>query len=276
MELDVNWKNWLVKSLLKGCDKNELFKMMLDNGFSHETCKKALGGFEPNKPLEHIIIQGRHKHIKPIDPFASANAKITMSKNKSISNHSNEKIQLYCWDGFLGEEDCQLLCDLADSQVRPSSITDKIDDKQYRTSETCDLAHQGDPVIHKVNEMMIEAMGVPREWSEAIQIQRYKVGQQFKAHADYFRPGTSDFVKYANTMGQRSWTFMVYLNDTDEGGETEFVELGIKFKPKRGTALIWNNLKKDGRVNPDTQHQAHPVLKGRKYVITKWFRLGLN
>jgi prolyl 4-hydroxylase len=36
--------------------------------------------------------------------------------------------------------------------------------------------------------------------------------------------------------------------------------------------LIWNNLNEDGSVNSNTIHQAHPIIKGEKTVITKWFR----
>ena len=65
---------------------------------------------------------------------------------------------------------------------------------------------------------------------------------------------------------------MIYLNDVIEGGETEFPKLNKSFIPKKGTALIWNNLNEDGSLNSNTIHQAHPVLKGEKTVITKWFR----
>jgi prolyl 4-hydroxylase len=36
--------------------------------------------------------------------------------------------------------------------------------------------------------------------------------------------------------------------------------------------VIWNNLRPDGTVNPDTLHAGMPVLAGHKIIITKWFR----
>ena len=44
------------------------------------------------------------------------------------------------------------------------------------------------------------------------------------------------------------------------------------FPPVQGKALIWNNLNEDGKPNENTIHQAHPVKKGSKTIITKWFR----
>ncbi len=32
---------------------------------------------------------------------------------------------------------------------------------------------------------------------------------------------------------------MVYLNDVDSGGETEFLYQQLKIKPKRGRVVIW-------------------------------------
>ena len=37
--------------------------------------------------------------------------------------------------------------------------------------------------------------------------------------------------------------------------------------------LIWNNMDLDGKPNRNTLHAGSPVIKGTKYIITKWFRL---
>lgn len=65
---------------------------------------------------------------------------------------------------------------------------------------------------------------------------------------------------------------MVYLNTVELGGETVFPLLGRAFTPVACLALVWNNLHPDGSPNHTTLHEALPVLQGRKYVITKWFR----
>ena len=57
-------------------------------------------------------------------------------------------------------------------------------------------------------------------FSEPIQAQYYQVGQQFKAHTDYFDPGTN--TSDVNLKGNRTWTFMIYLNNVEVGGETYF------------------------------------------------------
>jgi len=66
---------------------------------------------------------------------------------------------------------------------------------------------------------------------------------------------------------------MIYLNDPEGGGETEFPDLGLKVTPKLGRAVVWNNLLETGQGNDKTRHQSLPVTAGTKTIITKWFRM---
>jgi len=98
--------------------------------------------------------------------------------------------------------------------------------------------------------------------------------EEYKAHTDWFQPGTTDFLKHADDKsgGQRTWSVTVYLNDVVEGGHTDFVNIGFAVRPARGRAIFWNNLYPSGNPNPYALHQAKPVIQGRKYVLSQWFR----
>ena len=80
---------------------------------------------------------------------------------------------------------------------------------------------------------------------------RYSGGQEYKAHAD----GT--------TATGRAVSAILYLNDDYEGGEVEFVNFGVKIKPKPGMLLLFPS------TYPYT-HVAHPVTSGTKYAIVTW------
>ena len=109
-------------------------------------------------------------------------------------------------------------------------------------------------------------------FSEPSQAQKYLIGQEFKDHVDYFMPALKRYNEYMNIGGNRTWTFMIYLNEVPDGGGTRFTHLSHTFQPKKGMAVVWNNLLADGRQNPHTLHSGMPVLKGEKLIITKWFR----
>ncbi|HUQ75462.1 MAG TPA: 2OG-Fe(II) oxygenase, partial [Burkholderiales bacterium] len=115
------------------------------------------------------------------------------------------------------------------------------------------------------------AMGIDPSLAEPSQGQYYETTQEFKPHTDYFEH--YELEKHSTpTQGQRTWTFMIYLNDVEQGGETAFVNVGLAIPPKTGMAVIWNNLKADGTPNYDTLHHGTPVKAGYKAIITKWFR----
>lgn len=65
---------------------------------------------------------------------------------------------------------------------------------------------------------------------------------------------------------------MVYLNDVEEGGTTKFPLINLDIVPKKGTAIIWYNLDKNNNRNKYSNHSGSPIIKGEKYIITKWFR----
>jgi prolyl 4-hydroxylase len=145
-------------------------------------------------------------------------------------------------------------------------------DKGFRTSQTSHLSHLRSPVALGIDEKICKTLGIRADYSEGIQAQRYDVGQQFKPHWDYFEPGTREYLRFAGTRGNRTWSFMVYLNEGMEGGGTRFTELGHTFTPTLGQALFWHNLNRDGSPNKFTMHSGEPVTKGHKIIITKWFR----
>ncbi|MBU7579286.1 MAG: 2OG-Fe(II) oxygenase [Porphyrobacter sp.] len=162
---------------------------------------------------------------------------------------------------------------LIDAGRRPSTIADDNGDAYFRTSETCDLAAHLPPVA-RIEAMLTALSGIDPAFGEPLQGQRYAEGQEFKAHTDYFTPGGRDYAKYCAQSGNRTWTFMIYLNDVAAGGATRFKLLDKTFQPEAGKLLCWNNRLPDGAVNPATLHHGMKVRKGVKYVITKWYREG--
>ncbi|MGD9811892.1 MAG: prolyl hydroxylase family protein, partial [Sphingobium sp.] len=118
-------------------------------------------------------------------------------------------------------------------------------------------------------------LGIAPDYGEPIQGQRYAVGQEFKAHTDYFEPDGPDYEKFCAIAGNRTWTAMIYLNEPEAGGATRFTNVGKTIQPATGKMLLWNNRRADRSLNPDTIHHGMKVRAGTKYIITKWFRDGL-
>lgn len=117
---------------------------------------------------------------------------------------------------------------------------------------------------------MYAELKIDESYSEITQGQIYQKEQYFNHHNDYFEGDA--YINHCLSSGQRTWTFMIYLNDVEEGGETEFKKLNLKVKPIKGTAVVWKNSNGKGTENPASHHSGTHVVRGEKIIITKWFR----
>jgi len=61
----------------------------------------------------------------------------------------------------------------------------------------------------------------------------------------------------------RFLTYILYLNDVDEGGETEFLYQSRRIKPKKGRLILFPC----AFTHP---HRGNPPLSGTKYILTGW------
>lgn len=66
----------------------------------------------------------------------------------------------------------------------------------------------------------------------------------------------------ANFEG-RILSWILYLNDVEEGGETEFLYQSLRFKPKAGTFVLFP-------AHFTHTHRGNPPLSGVKYIATGW------
>ena len=61
----------------------------------------------------------------------------------------------------------------------------------------------------------------------------------------------------------RVGVYTIYLNDLEEGGETEFLYQSIRIKPSQGTVCIFP-------AGYTHIHRGNPPLSGEKYILTGW------
>ncbi len=273
-KIEGDWLNWLQENLDRNCNPEELLGMLLKNDFDLNSIQRHMGLLFP-KDSELLKKAGytadARDQASGIDYAAIANPRITW-KDSGVKAQQmlTDKLQLFTIDEFMSTQECDRIIEISSSQLRPSTVTTGVDYASYRTSSTCDLSLLNDSYVKSIDEKIASTIGIQLSYSEGIQAQRYEVGQEFKQHTDYFK--TDTYQKFAGTHGQRTWTFMVYLNEGMQGGGTRFHDLDKSFAPRKGMAVIWNNLNSDGTSNPMTLHSGEPVISGHKIIITKWFR----
>ena len=254
--LDTYWTNWLRHSMKMGVDLLELLERLRKEGFTDQA---IAAGFDAVRP------QNDATEVSFTPPLLKRNP-------PNLRRFDDPRVELYTLEEFLSRRECERLVGLIDHHLKPSTVSFDNGDKGFRTSQTSHLSHLRSPVAVGIDDKICKTLGIRPEYSEGIQAQRYDVGQQFKPHWDWFEPGTREYLRYCGTRGNRTWSFMVYLNEGMEGGGTRFTEIGHTFQPKLGMALFWQNLSRDGTTNKATMHSGEPVIAGHKIIITKWFR----
>ncbi len=178
---------------------------------------------------------------------------------------------IYIRQGFLTPQECGGLIAMIDADRKPSELLSTDADPTFRTSESCDL-DRWHPYVGAIDARVCHFMGMKERQGETLQGQRYAVGQQFKAHHDFFHTDQPYWPGERTRGGQRSWTAMIYLDEPAGGGETHFPNAGFKISPRTGMLLAWNNMNADGSPNPQSMHESLPVTAGIKNIVTKWYR----
>ena len=67
----------------------------------------------------------------------------------------------------------------------------------------------------------------------------------------------------------RVLAFILYLNDINEGGETEFLYQKYRIQPKRNRFILWP-------ASFTHTHRGNPPLKEDKYILTGWVEFGVK
>ena len=168
---------------------------------------------------------------------------------------------------LLSAAECAYLRAQAEPRLEPSLVVDPSSRRMVphpirRSDGTMfGLLHE-DLVVQAINRRIGALSGTPPEQGEPLQLLRYGVGGEYRAHSDAL-PGEPN---------QRIATVLVYLNEGYEGGETRFFDADLSFKGAPGDALLFRNTLPDGRPDPSTRHAGLPVRAGEKLILSRWIR----
>jgi len=117
-------------------------------------------------------------------------------------------------------------------------------------------------VIRAINLRLAAITATDVSQGESLMVLRYAPGQQYRPHMDTL----------PNVTNQRVMTMLIYLNEDYEGGETRFEASGLTIKGRVGDAIVFDNVSPDGAPDRMSLHTGMPVLRGTKWLATRWIR----
>ncbi len=181
-------------------------------------------------------------------------------------------------DDVISQEESHLIQYLGGPHLNPSvTATPDGERLQVQLRTSFDMVFEEmleDISLLLIQRRMASVVNTSPAYSEYLQLLRYQNGQQYRPHRDYLPP--SLFTSLADGgAGQRDSTVIVYLNDVENGGETQFIELDKKIAPKTGRILAFKNLHSDGSPDARTLHAGLPVSSGSKWIATLWIHQGI-
>jgi hypothetical protein len=183
---------------------------------------------------------------------------------------------------FMAPEICRWLIERArPGLVRAQTIDPKTGRAHYEDTartNSCsvfDVAHM-DMVLVMLRARIARLTQLPILGFEDSQVLHYAPGEEFKPHFDFLNTWEPGHAAAVASGGQRVLTFLVYLNEGYDGGETAFPQLGWRYKGRTGDALLFYNVTPDGAPDRRTLHAGTATAHGEKYLFSQWvrFRVG--
>ncbi|XP_010417065.1 PREDICTED: prolyl 4-hydroxylase 13-like [Camelina sativa] len=234
------------------------------------------------------------RRFSEIPTRRSVNEETESLDHGSVPN--NIPFQVLSWSprvfylrNFATKQQCEAIIDMAKPKLKPSKLALRKGEtadttRNVRTSTGVFISADEDEsgLLDAIEEKIASATRIPSDYYESFNILRYQLGQKYDSHYDAFNPA-----EYGPQRSQRLVTFLLFLSTVKEGGETMFPFengrnmngsydyekcIGLKVKPRQGDAIFFYNLFPNKTIDQTSLHGSCPVIKGEKWVATKWIR----
>ncbi|HEY1990897.1 MAG TPA: 2OG-Fe(II) oxygenase [Gammaproteobacteria bacterium] len=184
-----------------------------------------------------------------------------------ISEHPH----VFTVDEFVSRGECAHLMTLADRNFRPAQelTADRLsqENRHFTGSMAALQLDLCDPVVRAVERRVGAAFGLPASHVEPLSVLRYRGGNSYAPHVDYFDAARlQENLSKGDRAGQRVASFLVYLQPAQAGGETHYLTLEKKVQGRERMALCHFNCLPSGEPDPATLHTGEPVQQGEKWL----------
>ena len=258
-----DWQDWVRLNVARGCSRNSMLQPLLAAGFDEAVAAAAIdaqpphrGGARPQLCSAANTIQVERQAVRVVMVL--------------------EAPQVIVFENLLSESECAALAALAEARMAPSTVVDDAGgpsvSHHHRSSHGAFFSNGEGPLIAAIEARIATLLTWPASHGEGLQVLRYAVGGEYRAHFDYFDPTKPGSAPHLARGGQRVGTLVMYLGDVAEGGGTRFPTLGLELRPRRGGAVYFASVNAQGDTDPATLHAGMPVLQGVKLIATKWLR----
>ena len=259
VDLPPEWVAWVEENEARGCTSESILRVLQEHGMLGEPARQAVelaarpdlleGGRDDNT----VVVDGHPVRI--------------------VCELAAPRIVVF--ENLLSTVECAALIALVDGKLQRATVVDDESggflEHEHRTSDNAEFALGEHAVVAAIEARLATLLGWPVENGEGLQVLRYGEGGEYRAHYDYF-DATPGGLQQMEVGGQRVGTCVMYLSEVEAGGGTRFPSIGLEVRPRKGGAVFFADIDAFGAPDELTLHAGVPVVRGVKYVATKWLR----
>eukprot|EP01083_Nonionella_stella_P110247 322429_1 len=236
----------------------------------NEMCKIPPPAFQMENDRFYIGRMNGTTYCRPKIPEDGTNVTIEIT---NICAHRPRAFRIF---NFLSDDEMEHIKVLGQFiGLKRSTVSEEATVTLDRTSQTVWLERSKSFIIDNIVRRVAHAIQMPHSAlflnasSESLQLVHYFGGELYKSHVDY---GT-------DKPHTRYITFLMYLSDVAEGGNTSFPLADERCKdengyfgvqPVKGSVMFFYNMFPDGNVDTKTQHYAEPPVDSQKWMTNLW------
>lgn len=262
-------REWILSTSRSGCSLSDLLKMLKDAGYGGEQSRQIVARVL-NLPLATVMAASKHKVVGVRTKHPQAPVQMVGDHPVRISVSTDVPVVRVLENLLTGDE-----CDALVGEAKPRlarSLTVDVDGRhqtdERRTSQGMFFAIGETPLVRTIEQRIADLLAIPVNHGEGLQILHYQPGQEYEPHFDWFNPDQPGFSAVTARGGQRIASVVMYLNTPEEGGGTAFPRIGLTVTAARGSAVYFAYDTGDEA----SLHAGLPVIKGEKWIATKWLR----
>ncbi len=178
-------------------------------------------------------------------------------------------------ENFVSPEWCAHAIEYFENMQKSGLVADRSAEAMKHVFDDSTLTMHGEYSIQIAGTQHLSESFIQEFWSKAYPIyaKQFSVLKTLATHSIFYMKmqktevGQGYHVWHCETGDRASSTrimaFLLYLNDVEEGGETEFLYYPSRVKPQTGKLILFPG----GFTHT---HRGNPPLSSTKYVLTGW------
>ena len=273
-------RQWIAEQARAGCQPDDVLASMRSSGWQADVAAAAIAQMQPQ------FLQAAHTHRHthtPARPVRLPEPSLAMSPSQLWAGDAHVQVLLsmqsprvVVFGGLLSDSECDaLVAAAAPRTARSETVVNATGGNEInpsRTSEGMFFGRGESPLCQRIEARIAALLNWPVVNGEGLQVLHYRPGAEYKPHHDYFDPAQPGMAAVLARGGQRLATLVIYLNTPEQGGGTTFPDVGLEVAPIKGNAVFFSYDRPDAGTR--TLHGGAPVIRGEKWVATKWLREG--